>query len=116
MATTRPRNAKTPFQIHNDQEDSVEEEHEEAMDESRGDMEDVEHDEEEEYSDGCSDDSDDVVDPKVQEDMDRFEETFKGIKDRFRLINRIGEGNSHIRLFPGTILTRYRHVFHCIQG
>jgi cell division control protein 7 len=114
MATIRPRNAKTPFEIHHDQE-SLEEE-EEVMDESQGDMEDVEQDEEDEYSDGYSDDSDDVVDPKVQEDMDKFQETFKGIKDRFRLINRIGEGNSLSRLFPGAILTRYRHIFYCIQG
>jgi cell division control protein 7 len=114
MATIRPRNAKTPFEIHHDQE-SLEEE-KEVTDESRGDMEDVEQDDEDEYSDGYSDDSDDVVDPKVQEDMDKFQETFKGIKDRFRLINRIGEGDSLARLFPGAILTRYRHIFHCIQG
>ncbi len=97
MATTRFRNAKTPFEIHHDvMEESLEEEEEAVMDESRGDVEelDQEEEEEEEYSDGYSDDSDDVVDPKVQEDMNQFQETFKGIKDRFRLINRIGEGNS----------------------
>lgn len=119
MATIRPRNAKTPFEIHHDvmeHEDSLEEEEEEAMDESRGDVEELEPEEEEDYSDGYSDDSDDVVDPSVQEDMNKFQETFKGIKDRFRLINRIGEGNSFSRLFSSTILTRYRHVFHCIQG
>ena len=36
--------------------------------------------------------SEEEVDPAVQEDMDKFQETFKGIKERFRLINRIGEG------------------------
>jgi len=94
MATIRPRNAKTPFEIHHDQEESLGEEEEELMDESRGDVEEIEQEDDDEYSDAYSDDSDDVVDPKVQEDMDKFQETFKGIKDRFRLINRIGEGNS----------------------
>jgi cell division control protein 7 len=75
-------------------EESLEEEEEVVMDESRGDLEELDQEEEEDYSDGYSDDSDDVVDPKVQEDMNQFQETFKGIKDRFRLINRIGEGNS----------------------
>jgi cell division control protein 7 len=94
MATTRFRNAKTPFEIHHDvMEESLEEEEEMVLDESRGDVEELDQ-EEEDYSDGYSDDSDDVVDPKVQEDMNQFQETFKGIKDRFRLINRIGEGNS----------------------
>lgn len=97
MATIRPRHAKMPFEIHHDvmeQEESLEEEEEVVMDESRGDVDEVEQDEEDDYSDVYSDDSDDVVDPKVQEDMNQFQETFKGIKDRFRLINRIGEGNS----------------------
>ena len=94
MATTRFRNAKTPFEIHHDvMEESLVEE-EEVIDELRGDVEELDQEEEEEYSDGYSDDSDDVVDPKVQEDMNQFQETFKGIKERFRLINRIGEGNS----------------------
>lgn len=46
------------------------------------------YDEESEYSE----ESDDEVDPAVQEDMEKFQATFKGIKERFRLINRIGEG------------------------
>ena len=95
MATIRSRNAKTPFEIHHDAMDESPEEEEEAMDESQGaEEEEVEQQEEGDYSDVYSDDSDDVVDPAVQEDMNKFQETFKGIKDRFRLINRIGEGNS----------------------
>jgi cell division control protein 7 len=45
--------------------------------------------------DGCSeasDETDDAVDVSVQQDMDKFEESFKDVKERFRLINRIGEG------------------------
>ncbi|KAI8938997.1 hypothetical protein NX059_004841 [Plenodomus lindquistii] len=38
------------------------------------------------------DSSDEEVEDSVQEDMARFEETFVGITQRFRLINRIGEG------------------------
>jgi len=118
MATIRPRNARTPFEIHTDvveQEESLEEE-EVVMDESRDDMEDAEQEDEDEYSDAYSDDSDDVVDPKVQEDMDKFQETFKGIKDRFRLINRIGEGNSLLVFSRRILLTRYRHILDRLQG
>jgi hypothetical protein len=33
-----------------------------------------------------------VIDPAVAEDMAKFEESFKGITRRYRLIDRIGEG------------------------
>jgi cell division control protein 7 len=39
-----------------------------------------------------SEESEEEVDPAVQDDMDKFQATFRGIKGRFRLINRIGEG------------------------
>lgn len=32
------------------------------------------------------------VEESVREDMDKLEDTFPGISDRFRLVNRIGEG------------------------
>ncbi|KAF1988787.1 cell cycle protein kinase-like protein [Aulographum hederae CBS 113979] len=55
-----------------------------VMDESRGPLEES----------GCThtEESEEEVDDSVAEDMARFEETFKGISRRFRLINRIGEG------------------------
>ena len=34
----------------------------------------------------------DEVEPAVAEDMEKFESTFTGIGNRYRLINRIGEG------------------------
>jgi cell division control protein 7 len=34
----------------------------------------------------------DEVDETVREDMNKLEDTFPGISERFRLINRIGEG------------------------
>jgi cell division control protein 7 len=40
----------------------------------------------------ASDDSDEVVTSQVQEDMRQLEDNFAGIRERFRLINRIGEG------------------------
>jgi cell division control protein 7 len=94
MATIRSRNAKTPFEIHHDVMSREESLDEEVMDESRGDMEEEDGQQEDEDSDDYSDNSDGIVDATVQEDMEKFQETFKGIKDRFRLINRIGEGNS----------------------
>jgi cell division control protein 7 len=103
MATIRPRNAKAPFEIHNDEVDGDESmyEQDQAMDESRGDMEEENYQQSDDYSD--SDESDVVVDASVQEDMKKFQETFKGIRDRFRLINRIGEGNS--------LLTNYLNIY-----
>jgi len=103
MATIRPRNAKAPFEIHHDEVDGDEsvDEQDQTMDESRGDMEEENYQQSDDYSD--SDESDVVVDASVQEDMKKFQETFKGIKDRFRLINRIGEGNS--------LLTNYLNIY-----
>lgn len=46
---------------------------------------------------GNSDDSDDDIDDTVIEDMRKLEENFKGISQKYRLINRIGEGNSLAR-------------------
>lgn len=107
MASTRPRTSKQSFEIHHDPHYDVnempddEEEEEMEMQEVEG-IEELEESEQEQdfdrseeanndgYSD--SDESDHVVEPAVQEDMDKFQATFKGIKDRFRLINRIGEG------------------------
>lgn len=59
---------------------------EDAMDESRGPLEES----------GCthSDESDDEVESSVAEDMRQFEESFRNISQRYRLINRIGEGVS----------------------
>jgi cell division control protein 7 len=89
MATIRPP-AKVPFEIHHDEMERDElDEDLETIEESRAEGD--EDDQEDEYSEE-SDDGDDVVDAAVQEDMLRFQETFKGIKERFRLINRIGEG------------------------
>lgn len=39
-----------------------------------------------------SDDSEDDIDESVIEDMRKLEESFKGISQKYRLINRIGEG------------------------
>ncbi|CAG8958629.1 hypothetical protein HYFRA_00009946 [Hymenoscyphus fraxineus] len=89
MATIRPRsaNTKTPFEIHRDGQ-TTEGGDEQGMEESRG-----EGDEEDALDENYdSDESDTIVDPVVREDMTKFQETFTGIKERFRLINRIGEG------------------------
>lgn len=94
MAALRLRNAKAPFEVHHDEidpDESLEEEHEE-MGESRAEEE---EDEDAQHSD-FSDESDMIVDPSVLDDMEKFQDTFKGIQDRFRLINRIGEGNSRV--------------------
>lgn len=40
------------------------------------------------------------VDESVREDMAKLEDTFPGISDRFRLVNRIGEGIQINPRFP----------------
>jgi cell division control protein 7 len=42
------------------------------------------------------------VDESVREDMRKLEDTFPGISDRFRLVNRIGEGmvSSYMACLP----------------
>ena len=47
------------------------------------------------YDSETSDTTDDAVDPSILEDIEKFNETFKGISDRYRLINRIGEGRTN---------------------
>ncbi len=67
------------------------------------------------------DSSDEEVEDSVAEDMSRFEETFVGINKRFRLINRIGEGESLAIGFPyaGTQRGAYdtgRNILNSVQG
>lgn len=95
-ATIRSRSAK-PFAIHHDEiegDDGVNGQAL-ALDESRVAIEEEDEQEEDAYSD-FSDTTDEIVDVAVAEDMAKFEETFKGMKGRFRLINRIGEGMSRV--------------------
>jgi hypothetical protein len=47
-----------------------------------------------------SDDSEDDIDESVIEDMRKLEESFKGISQKYRLINRIGEGASFLFYSP----------------
>jgi cell division control protein 7 len=88
MATVRPRLEKEAFEIHHDETEESMEQLGAAEDSRIDEGEDMEVDG---YSES-SDDTDVVVDVSVQHDMDKFQETFQDIKDRFRLINRIGEG------------------------
>lgn len=70
-----------------------EDETEDAMDESKNSM-----DESQATEPNASDDEEEEeVEASVQEDIARFEQSFKNISQRFRLINRIGEGtNQHL--------------------
>lgn len=126
MATVRPRqHVKPNIEIY-DEELEIEESDVEEMHYSMADDVDldqpVEEEEEEEieeddnYSES-SEESDGVVDGLVQEDMDKFQETFTGIKERYRLINRIGEGNYILKKHDiPVVLQNYRDVFHGLQG
>jgi cell division control protein 7 len=66
-----------------------------------------------------SDYEEEEVDESVREDMTKLEDTFPGISDRFRLVNRIGEGIlSCSCLFPcqASLLTKHRYIFYCLQS
>lgn len=94
MSTTRARDSRIPFEIHEDGPEihsRPQELHYDMMGHTRGGQC---HDEEQDCYSVASDESYSVVDDDVLEDMERLQDTFKGIKDRFRLINRIGEGLS----------------------
>jgi cell division control protein 7 len=113
MATVRSRHVKEPFEIHHDEMD-------ESMEQSgAGEESRVEEGEEMEvdgYSE-ASDETDEAVDVSLQQDMEKFEETFQDMRERFRLINRIGEGKlvlPILLLIP--ILTFHRYLFDCVQG
>jgi cell division control protein 7 len=92
MTSVYGRNGRIPFQIHDEELEIAESEPED--DDIIEEQEEESHEQEmytaEEYYD--SEESDGVVDPVVQEDMNKFEDTFVGIRERYRLINRIGEG------------------------
>jgi cell division control protein 7 len=48
-----------------------------------------------EYEDEDEDEDEDDIDDSVIEDMRKLEESFKGISQKYKLINRIGEGIVH---------------------
>lgn len=96
MASGRTRNARTPFAIHHDRED-VHHDDTDELAESEADHVMAESQQTGDY-DSDSDGSEGSVEPSVLEDMEKFQRTFKDISSRFRLINRIGEGECEIRL------------------
>jgi len=80
-------NGQKAFQPWNEDEDDFREEQDESMDpaEESGCTDTViDSDEEEE--------EDEEIDELVLEDMQKFEESFKGITQRYKIMNRIGEG------------------------
>jgi hypothetical protein len=79
--TCNPSAMEVPRPIQLVEDDDEEEEGEEDM---------VERDSYDEYEE-----EDDDIDDSVVEDMRKLEESFKGISQKYRLINRIGEGTIH---------------------
>ena len=75
-------------------------------------VEDDDNHEEDEQSSDEYDESEDEVDDSVIEDMKRLEESFRGISQKYRLINRIGEGlfpfGSQNRFFPNSFQERFQ--------
>jgi len=73
-------------------------------------------DDEEEESEFEETESEEEIDETVAEDMLKLEQSFKGISQKYRLINRIGEGP----LFPmpsfTDILTAPRYILDRLQG
>jgi cell division control protein 7 len=82
MRTTRLHREQQPVQIHQDE--CTDEEGDTVMDESMGPLD--------ESGATVTDSEDEEVEESVAEDIQKFEESFRNINKRFRLINRIGEG------------------------
>lgn len=84
--TKRGRSVLESVPIHNntEYEGHSEEDTEDAMDESKGPLE--------ESGATHTSDSEGEVEESVNEEMNRFEASFKNFTMRYRLINRIGEG------------------------
>lgn len=71
--------------------------------------------EEEEEAEELTDDNDDSesedeVDESVMEDMQKLEENFRGISRKYRLINRIGEGDLELYHFVERPSDRSDHL------
>lgn len=81
MPPTRLRQQE-PIQVHEDV--CTDEEGDTVMDESMGPLD--------ESGATATDSEDEEIEESVVEDIQKFEESFRNINKRFRLINRIGEG------------------------
>jgi len=93
--------------------DHSEGETEDAMDESRGPLDES----------GCTHDDDDnddgvgeEVEESVAEDIRQFEQSFQNITQRYRLINRIGEGEIRIQLLNSNHTDPARHILYSLQS
>lgn len=66
---------------------------------------------------GCTVSSDEEeIDEGVAEDMQKFEESFKGITKRYRLLNRIGEGKDLNLHAEEVCLSCLRNILNCLQS
>lgn len=93
MTSIRSRQSqREAFHIHDDEREIQDSEPEQDPDHSMGEEDDTEH-AQDDGDDFESSDEDEEVDSMVQEDIEKFQEGFVGIRERFRLIKRIGEGN-----------------------
>lgn len=90
MAKVQARRAQhEPMEIYEDEPEGYETADEtEAMEESRDPL----------TESGCtrSEESEEEIEDSVLEDMEQFEQSFKGITKMYRLINRIGEGERRV--------------------
>lgn len=115
MATVRSRHVKEPFEIHHDEMDESMEQNGTA-DDSRIDDGEGEQMEADGFSE-ASDETDEAVDVFVQRDMEKFQHSFEDMNERFRLINRIGEGKlAPTNSLVAPLLTSDRNIFDGIQG
>lgn len=96
MAAIRSR--KVPFEIHHDAHHDGGEEDDLGIGEERdSDDDDLQNTETEAKAGGGDDsfsteNSEESVDSTTRDDIAKFQEAFEGIADKYRLINKIGEG------------------------
>jgi uncharacterized membrane protein YccC len=92
MAKARVQLQRQAEQLAIHQDDINEDDAEETLDESGDPLEE---------SGRTVDSSDEEIDDSVADDIVRFEQSFEGINKRYRLINRVGEGENDA--FPRTM-------------
>lgn len=107
--------ATRKVEVYNDDREIMESMEEEGAELEDSQAEEDEQMDEENYSEG-SDASDEVVDASSLEDMKKFQETFTGLSEKYRIISKIGEGKFSSILTFTIQLNPDRHFFYCLQS
>ena len=110
MAKARVQSQRQTEHLAIHEDDINQEDAEETLDESGDPLEE---------SGRTVDSSDEEIEDSVADDIVRFEQSFEGINKRYRLINRVGEGENTPLLHrerhrTGCTDALFRHILYCV--